>query len=365
LKRFSRAGVSAVEYREYTVHGKQILDIVLDKPLSREVFADLYKYLSDNNIQLIQIRAVQPVVRLIKVETSSTRYKLALTILSIIMIGLTGYGLSESFLSLERRIIALPELLFNTIIYTSLFIVVLLIHEFGHIYVSRKSGFKIEGPILIPAPPIQLGFLGTFGAVIFMKMLPPSRRDLAKLGISGPLMGFIAATIVGLIGLYLSPVIPVSKAIEMVESGGLSYTPISSMLLQVLLMMRSSSDMVVIMHPLLFIAYVMYLITFLNLLPIGQLDGGHVVRSFTSGEHHTRIGLATILSIFMISVLLLLQGNEAYMFYLGLGIVMILIYMFVARGQHPGWANQYDDSKCPLCLILYVMLLILTMPLPA
>ncbi|ADV65337.1 site-2 protease family protein [Desulfurococcus mucosus] len=364
MKWFSRAGISVVESREFTVQGKRVVDLVLVNPVDEELFNELYTYLSGRGIQLIQLKTEKPVVRLIEADAGRSRFKLALTMASLITIGLTGYGLSESFLSLGGRVADTVALAVNTLAYTLIFALVLLTHEFGHIYISRRSGVRIDGPILLPAPPIQLGFLGTFGAVIYMRTLPPSRRELAKLGVSGPLTGFIAATIVGVVGLYMSPVIPVEQAAEMMGKGELTPTPVSSLMLQVITLLRPGNGGVIVMHPLLFIAYIMYLITFLNLLPIGQLDGGHVVRSFTNSETHRRLGSLTVMMLLAVGTLLFLLGSSAYSFYLSLGAVAALLYLVVARGRHPGYANQYDESDCRLCLALYLLLVVLTTPIP-
>jgi len=364
LRSLSRAGISVVESREITIYGRKVVDLVIDKPLSWEYFNELYKYLAGRSIQLLQLNMGTPVLRLVELEEKTYRFKWLLTVVSLITIGLTGYGLSEAFLRLGGRGVDQLALIMGTLTYTVLFTVVLVAHELGHIYVSRRTGVRIDGPVLIPAPPIQLGFLGTFGAVIFMRTIPPSRRELAKLGISGPLVGFIAATIVGLIGLYMSPVISLSEAARMMESGELSSIPVSSLILELLITLRTGSEEVLVFHPLLFIAYVMYLITFLNLLPIGQLDGGHVARAFTSMGTHRRMGLATVILLLAVGVAMLVSGMEASYFFIGLGTIAALLYLLVARHPHPGYANQYDESRCIVCLILYVLIMILVFPLP-
>lgn len=367
MKWFSRAGILVVESREYTVSGRRVVDFIVDKPLEAEFFNELYKLLSEINIQVLQLKAEKPLIRLIEVDGGARveRFKLALTVASLITIGLTGYGLSESFLYFQQQKGAgstLELLLLNTLAYTLLFTLVLLVHELGHIYASRGSGVKIRGPILIPAPPIQLGFIGTLGAVIFMERIPASRRDLARIGIYGPLAGFAAATIVGLAGLALSPVIPESEALKMIESGELSAFSVSSLAMLLILMVKGSGF--IVMHPLLFISYVMYIVTFLNLLPIGQLDGGHVARSFMDTRTHRMLGLATIILLFATGGILAFMGFSSSSFYISLGVVALLLYTIVARGGHPGCANQYSEAKCIPCLVAYIALLILTAPIP-
>jgi len=107
----------------------------------------------------------------------------------------------------------------------------------------------------------------------------------------------------------------------------------------------------------------MYMVTFLNLLPIGQLDGGHVVRSFT--EHKTYKYISTIIPFTLIATGFILSiFNIEGTIYLSLGFVSLLLYIIIGRQGHPGVANQYDESKCLSCLLTYLILFILTMPIP-
>jgi Peptidase family M50. len=182
-----------LEYRDYGV----FLDILLNREINPEKFNELYKELLVNyRVIMLQLKAQGPIIRLVPyVEKHHViyKYRWALTATTFITVFLTGYGLTSSFLSLisqanTTRIIA------ESILYTATFLLALLAHELGHLFISRRELIDAEGPVLLPAPPIQLGFIGTFGAVIFTKTPPPTKKTLAELGIMGPLMGFIVAT---------------------------------------------------------------------------------------------------------------------------------------------------------------------------
>ncbi|ADI32282.1 site-2 protease family protein [Staphylothermus hellenicus] len=371
MKQLSRAGRLATHIKDYTVEktGK-VFDIVINERLDEKVFNEIYSYIVDKySYMILQLRTDPPTLRLIPIRKGNPKIKqIILLLTTIVTIFLTGYGITISFYELLRRInnqLVINQLVIIewSIIYTALFLFALGFHEFGHMFSSKKSGVIIEGPYFIPAPPIQLGFIGTLGAVISMKSLPPTRRDLAKLGISGPLFGYIVALIIGFIGVMFSPTIPISMSRELVESGQASeigFMPLTMILL--LLIRNISSGNTVLLHPLAFISFIIFIVTFLNLLPIGQLDGGHVVRSFTTAYTHELIGYFIIISTAVTGVFLL--GTMAGQYYIALSIILVIFKLLFGRHPHPGPANQFSSSKDYSILLAYILLIVLTLPLP-
>ncbi|MEM4851523.1 MAG: site-2 protease family protein [Desulfurococcaceae archaeon] len=368
LALFSKAGVSVVEFRDY----RNFVDLVVDKPLSSQLFKELYNdLLNGYNVLMFQLRSDElPVIRLVPYLKQKSRlynYRWILTITSIITVFLTGLGLSQGFHSEEigKAIGAntgITAIIIDAVLYSTAFLVTLVSHEFGHLITSRKSGIEAEGPILLPAPPIQLGFIGTLGAVIFTKTPPPTRKDLAKLGILGPLMGIVVATLFGVIGLYLSPLIPLELAQQLIEAGKIAPVGVTSLGIYLLRFLSLESG-VIIIHPILFVAYFVYLVTFLNLLPIGQLDGGHVVRSVLSAKAFRTISTLVPPVLVLVGSILHLSGANG-LYFISIGFLSLILYFFIGKHGHPGVANQYDDSKCITCLLIYVILLALTLPIP-
>lgn len=366
LAQFSKVGISVVEFRDYSY----FVDIVVDKPVNQETFKKLYSDLLDNyDIMVFQIKHGLPLLRLVPFKQRPSmlhRYRWILSGITIITVFMTGLGLSQGLHSTLSKIyentIRLEGVLLDAIIYTAIFLVTLLSHELGHLITSKKSNIKAEGPILIPAPPIQLGFIGTLGAVILTKTPPASRKDLAKMGLAGPVAGFIVATTFGILGVHLSPVINYDIAIKLIQTGEISPVGIGSIGLYLLLHLRREEG-VMLIHPVLFVSYVIYLVTFLNLLPIGQLDGGHVIRSLTSNKTYRFISSIippTLLATGLILVWMGLEGSYMFSF----GLLSLILYFVMGRKGHPGVANQYDESKCLLCLVVYIVLVILTAPIP-
>jgi len=154
------------------------------------------------------------------------------------------------------------------------------IHEFAHYFSARYWGIHVTLPYFIPAPVLPIG---TFGAVIKMKSSIPNRKALVDVGASGPIAGFIVAVIACVVGLKMSRVVP----IETFESG-VGYILGESLLFKLLSFVTLPSmpdNYVVILHPIAFAGWIGLFVTALNLIPIGQLDGGHVLFALSPELH--------------------------------------------------------------------------------
>lgn len=153
---------------------------------------------------------------------------------------------------------------------------ILAIHEMGHYAAARRHNVSVTPPYFIPAP----SFIGTFGAFIKIKSPVPDRNALLDIGASGPIAGALVAIPILLIGLNLSAIRP---------STGLSGIPLGESLL-----FRAASWTVlgtippghdVVLHPVAFAGWIGLLVTALNLLPSGQLDGGHIAYALFGGSY--------------------------------------------------------------------------------
>jgi len=178
-----------------------------------------------------------------------------------------------------------PEKLYLGLPFSLTLLLILMVHELSHYFTSRKHHVSASLPYFIPAPPI----IGTFGAIIKMKPPIPDKRSLIDIGASGPIGGFIIAIIACVVGLSLSEVKPAGTL-----DGGLAFG--SSLLfsfLSEIVLHAGPEDYDVILHPVAFAGWIGLLVTSLNLLPIGQLDGGHIVYALF-GEKHSLIAKITI-----------------------------------------------------------------------
>jgi membrane-associated protease RseP (regulator of RpoE activity) len=158
---------------------------------------------------------------------------------------------------------------------------ILLCHELGHYITGRRRGVEVSLPYFIPTPP-QLTF-GTLGAVIRMARPISDRNALFDVGAAGPVAGLVIAIPLLVVGLVLSPVGP-SRAGDWIEGNSILYA-----LLKYAVFGRwlPSDGVDVQLHPMASAGWVGLLITMINLMPIGQLDGGHVARA-ALGDAHER-----------------------------------------------------------------------------
>ncbi|MBI4848973.1 MAG: site-2 protease family protein [Nitrospirae bacterium] len=170
-----------------------------------------------------------------------------------------------------------PEKLYLGLPFSLTLLLILMTHELSHYFMSLKHNVSATLPYFIPAPSI----IGTFGAVIKMKPPIPDRRSLIDIGASGPIGGFIIAVIATVIGLNFSEVKPMGQLQE-----GLSFG--SSILFDFLsrIVLNIDPDKYdVLLHPVAFAGWIGLLVTSLNLLPIGQLDGGHITYALLGDKH--------------------------------------------------------------------------------
>jgi membrane-associated protease RseP (regulator of RpoE activity) len=155
---------------------------------------------------------------------------------------------------------------------------ILLTHEFGHYFACRAYGIRVSMPYLIPAPSLS----GTAGAVIRLQSRVKSRKALLSIGAIGPIAGFLVAMVMACIGFRLSRIVAVEPQ-KLVNF----QSPLLFQLLHHLLGHRFhlSFDAPLLWHPVLVASWIGVLITSLNLLPAGQLDGGHVLYSLSPRIH--------------------------------------------------------------------------------
>ncbi len=150
------------------------------------------------------------------------------------------------------------------------------VHEMGHYFMARRHGINVTPPFFIPVP----FALGTFGAFIQMRSPSENRRALFDVAVAGPLAGLVVAIPALLVGLQSSTILPVETAPAAHMLGG---TSVGSSVLFALLAKLSLGDAlqaghIIRLSPIAFAGWLGLFITALNLLPIGQLDGGHTAR---------------------------------------------------------------------------------------
>lgn len=161
--------------------------------------------------------------------------------------------------------------------YATAIVSILLAHEMGHYLMCRRYGIRATLPFFIPFP---LNPFGTLGAVIRMESRIPSRKALFDVGVAGPLAGLVVTIPAMLIGLKLSEIRPLTSDVVGLSLGeSVLFSVIADWLKGV---PPEGHD--IFLHPLAFAGWTGLFVTALNLLPIGQLDGGHIVYAILGGR---------------------------------------------------------------------------------
>jgi len=192
-----------------------------------------------------------------------------------------------------RWTFAEPSRLLLGLPFSSTLMLILLAHEMGHYLCCRYYGVNATLPFFIPFP----NLFGTMGAFIRIRSPIRSRTALFDIGIAGPIAGFVVATAVLLLAMPLSKVMPPNATDSEVQFGYPLIFQLTWHLLPLAQLKASSSTLgAVSFHPMAIAAWVGMFATALNLLPGGQLDGGHIVFSIAP-QAHKLISRLTILAL--------------------------------------------------------------------
>ncbi|MES0491089.1 MAG: site-2 protease family protein [Leptospirales bacterium] len=221
--------------------------------------------------------------------------------------------------------------LINGFIYSSCLMLILLSHEFGHFFQAKKYGVECTLPFFIPLPFVSP--FGTMGAFIRMKTSPSTLNALFDISFWGPAMSFFLSLPVLVIGLYLSEIIPseYENSLFIAKESPLLFGPsfLISTLQKILLDIPAGHALV--MHPMAYAGWVGLFVTAINLIPVGQLDGGHIAYAF--------LGKTQIYIAYVFLVLLLLLAAEftpAWLFW--------VILLFILGIRHPVMKIKKIDS---------------------
>ncbi|MBX3342933.1 MAG: site-2 protease family protein [Nitrospira sp.] len=230
-----------------------------------------------------------------------------------------------------------PGSLWRGIPFAATLLGILVTHELGHYVLSRLHGVPTSLPLFVPGLP---HFVGTFGAIIRMRAPLTDRRALFDIGVAGPIAGFVVAVIALVIGLRLSTVVPIQGNYGMHLGEPLLLQFASWVVIGPL---APTAD--VILHPVGFAAWFGLFITSLNLLPIGQLDGGHVAYALL-GERQRSVAVALIPILMVFGWL----GWKGWFLWVGLAGLMGL--------AHPPVRNPGRDLGTARVLIGWLALFI-------
>ncbi|MBM4283919.1 MAG: site-2 protease family protein [Deltaproteobacteria bacterium] len=191
-----------------------------------------------------------------------------------------------------------PHLLYRGIPFSFTLLLILGTHEMGHYLASRRHRLDVTLPYFLPAPPFPF-IVGTFGAFIRIRSPIQDKRALLDVGCAGPLTGVAVSIPVLVVGLRLSQIKPLAP-----DFGGalILGEPLLFKFLSYLVIGPLAADQAVILHPVAFAGWIGLLVTTLNLLPVGQLDGGHVAYALFP-RHHRLISLGCLAALVVIGLI--------------------------------------------------------------
>ncbi|MCA2702905.1 MAG: site-2 protease family protein [Microcystis sp. M179S2] len=274
---------------------------------------------------------------------------LGLLLLTILTTTVVGAGLSGiTTQQLENN----SSLLLQGLPYSLGLIAILGLHEFSHYLTAVKYKIKTTLPYFIPFP----FFLGTFGAFIQMRSPVPTRKALFDVAVAGPLGGIIIAIPLLFWGLSLSEIVPLTNQSSLLNFQALN--PQFSFLLSILAKLALGSNLIagkaIHLHPLAVAGYVGIIVTALNLMPVGQLDGGHIVHAMYGQKTAIIIGQLTRLFMF---ILALVQPDFLLW-------AIILLLMPVSDQPALNDVTELDNKRDLLGLFSLALLLSILLPLP-
>lgn len=236
----------------------------------------------------------------------------------------------------------------NGLWYSVAILSILLAHEMGHYMMCRRYGVPATLPFFIPFP--LLNPFGTMGAVIQMKGVIPSRQALFDIGAAGPLAGLLVTLPAVFLGLEWSTVVPVST---LADSGMTLGESVLFKALTFLTLGPVPEGYDVMLHPVAYAGWAGLFVTALNLLPIGQLDGGHIVYAMLGPK-------SRIVTLVFIGAMVVLT-----FFYSGWALLVVLLILLGRRHPTP-WDDwtPLDKRRKLLGVVVMILFVLSFTPMP-
>lgn len=260
-------------------------------------------------------------------------FLLGLTVITTILVGILWLG------SLNAGII-----------YSFSVLAILASHEMGHYIACRWYGVEATLPYFIPMP---IPPVGTFGAFIRIKSPIPSRRALFDIGIAGPLAGFVFAVPATFIAhIFAQPALPSGSADDVIYL----QDPLLFKFFQQILHLPSNLEL----NPVMWAAWIGLFMTALNLMPVGQLDGGHITYAVFGRRGHRAVAVLSYLSIIGLAIYSIRGGLWNW-------VVYAVILTLMLRVGHPPVMDEEEPLGLPRKIVAVIGLIVFIlcfMPFP-
>ncbi len=264
------------------------------------------------------------------------------------------YGADAALLPLGREF-----MIGGFVLFALPLMLILGVHEMGHYIAGKRHGLTPSFPYFIPLPPVFAVNIGTLGAFISLREPIPDKKALFDIGASGPLAGLVVAIPVTLLGAFLMAVDPVRTAQE-----GATVMLGTPLLFDALAWpFDIAADAII--HPVAMAGWVGLLVTGINLIPSGQLDGGHIAASLV-GEKAQTLSLIALAGLVLLGMGIPPFSPDQWIEGYGGWLVFALIILFLGA-RHPPTLNsvtKLDDKRALLAIGTLLLIFVTFIPTP-
>ncbi len=247
--------------------------------------------------------------------------------------------------------LAHPVVLLQGLTFSVSLLTILMAHEMGHYLACRYYGVNATLPFFVPAPPLFLA--GTFGAFIKMKSPIPSRRALFDIGLAGPLAGFVMLLPIALVGILTLEAAPSPAGLD-------SITFTDPLLFQIMAKVTGGDLVAAAPNSYYMAAWIGLLVTSLNLMPVGQLDGGHGTFALFGPRAHKFLGRLAFITMAAIALLGYLwhSSPSGFLYAILLGI------MLRVRHPSPEQLEPLGGKRIVVAIITLIVFALSFVPFP-
>ncbi len=257
----------------------------------------------------------------------------------------------SSVFTVVREALAHPHYLGQGLLYTGSLLAILAAHESGHYLFCRYYAVDATLPFFIPQPPLLVP--GTFGAFIRMKSAVPSRRALFDIGLAGPLAGFVVILPIALVGVL-------TMQHETIPAGTSVITFNDPLLFRLIARVFRINLADGVINPFYLAAWFGALVTALNLIPVGQLDGGHGTFAVFGSQAHQWIGRSMVVAMVALSVVgWLWYGSPAWFVF-----IILLLIMLRVRHPQPETMEPLGAGRIIVGIVTLIVFVLCFLPFP-
>ena len=273
------------------------------------------------------------------------------TILSVDVAVPETAGAGEAVAALVQAVVESPGYIGSGLAFSFTLLVILGAHELGHYIACRYYDIDASLPYFIPAPPPIL--IGTFGAFIRIRSPFPTRRSLFDVGVAGPIAGFVFALPASIVGLFFASPAPPPTG----QGGIIFHDPLLFVGLQQALGLPEA----IAWNPIYFAAWIGMFATGLNLIPVGQLDGGHAVAALVGRRGHRAVSVAFFAAVLTLALVSFVRYESPVWF-----LYVALLALLAFRTHPPTLVAESDIGRGRrLVAALTVLIFLLSfMPFP-